>query len=110
MIPLLKRASAFAYVSLYEGFGIPVAEAMAAGVPCVTSDRSSMKEIAEGYGFLADPESPESIKDKLTEALAEDKESDRIKAARDHARMFSWKACAEGTVKSFGEACGRRTS
>ena len=110
MIPLLKRASAFAYVSLYEGFGIPVAEAMAAGVPCVTSNRSSMKEIAEGYGFLADPESPESIKDKLTEALAEDKVSDRIKAARDHARMFSWKACAEGTVKSFGEACGRRTS
>ena len=110
MIPLLKRASAFAYVSLYEGFGIPVAEAMAAGVPCVTSNRSSMKEIAEGFGFLADPESPESIRDKLAEALAEGKDSSKIKAAQEHARMFTWKACAEGTVSSFGEACGRRAS
>ena len=110
MIPLLKRASAFAYVSLYEGFGIPVAEAMAAGVPCVTSDRSSMKEIAEGYGFLADPESPESIRDKLAEALAEGKDSSKIKSAQEHARMYNWKACAEGTISSFGEACGRRAS
>ena len=128
MIPLLKRASAFAYVSLYEGFGIPVAEAMAAGVPCVTSDRSSMKEIAEGYGFLADPESPESISEKLEQALHASEASrgstatdgvinienqaaiDRIKSAQEHARMYNWKACAEGTISSFGEACGRRAS
>ena len=110
MIPLLKRASAFAYVSLYEGFGIPVAEAMAAGVPCVTSNRSSMKEIAEGYGFLADPDSAESISDQLKAALETSKDSDKIKSAQEHARMFTWKACAEGTIKAFSEACGRRAS
>jgi len=110
MIPLLKRASAFAYVSLYEGFGIPVAEAMAAGVPCVTSNRSSMKEIAEGYGFLADPDSAESISGQLKAALETRKDSDKIKSAQEHARMFTWKACAEGTIKAFSEACGRRAS
>ena len=110
MIPLLKRASAFAYVSLYEGFGIPVAEAMAAGVPCVTSNRSSMKEIAEGYGFLADPDSAESIKEQLQAALQTSKDSEKIKHAQEHARRFNWRSCAEGTISAFGEACGRRTS
>ncbi len=116
MIPLMKRASALAYVSLYEGFGIPVAEGMAAGVPVVTSDRSSMKEIAEGYGFLCDPELPESIREELVfalalkeEANAGDQESiDKIKAAQEHAKLYSWKTCAEGTIKAFGEACDRR--
>ena len=108
MIPLMKRASAFAYVSLYEGFGIPVAEAMAAGVPTVTSDRSSMKEIADGYGFLADPDSAESIRDQLLEALTAGKTFDRVRRAQEHARLFSWRTCAEGTIKAFGEAYDRR--
>ena len=116
MIPLMKRASAAAYVSLYEGFGIPVAEAMAAGVPVVTSNRSSMKEIAEGYGSLCDPEMPESIRDNLEEALKLNRQAkeggdvalNKLKAAQDHARIFSWKTCAAETVKAFGEAYGRR--
>ena len=118
MIPLMKRASAFAYVSLYEGFGIPVAEAMAAGVPCVTSNRSSMKEIADSYGFLADPDSPESIMNELANALmladnlrsGSEEAEYTIKKTQEHARKFSWRSCAEGTISAFDEACGRRTS
>lgn len=110
MIPLMKRASAFAYVSLYEGFGIPVVEAMAAGVPTVTSNRSSMKEIAEGYGFLADPDNAQSISDQLQAAVNTSKDDERIKNAQEHARIYNWKSCAEGTIKSFCEACDRRTS
>ena len=116
MIPLMKGASCCAYVSLYEGFGIPVAEAMAAGVPVVTSDRSSMKEIAEGFGFLCDPEMPESIRDALEDAISlsrrarsgEDDALDKIRLAQDHARIFSWESCASGTISAFDEAAGRR--
>lgn len=110
MIPLMKRASAFAYVSLYEGFGIPVAEAMAAGVPTVTSDRSSMKEIAQDYGFLCNPDDPGSIKESLLEAVKTDKNSERVARSQEHARLFSWRSCAEGTIRAFDEAYGRRSS
>jgi len=116
MIPLMKRASVFAYISFYEGFGIPVAEGMAAGVPVVTSDCSSMKEIADGFGFLCTPTIAESIRDNLSDALKmagllEKGDSDalsKIKKSQEHAKMFSWESCASGTVSSYREAVNRR--
>ena len=91
---------------------------MAAGVPTVTSNRSSMKEIADGYGFLADPDVPESISEQLSNALmladnlrsGSEEAKYSIKKTQDHARKFTWRACAEGTISAFGEACGRRVS
>lgn len=116
MIPLMKRASTLAYISFYEGFGIPVAEGMAAGIPVVTTDRSSLKEIAEGFGFLCNPENDESIASNLLKAikLFEDYKSgdinalNKIEKSREHARLFSWDNCAKGTVTAFCEAYDRR--
>ncbi len=116
MIPLMKRASALAYISFYEGFGIPVAEGMAAGIPVVTTDRSSLKEIAKGYGFLCNPDNPESIAEDLRNAVelyesvisGDEKASSKIEKSREHARQFNWESCAEGTVTAFCEAYDRR--
>ena len=58
---VVAGAEAFAYVSLYEGFGLPVIEAMGLGVPVVTSDRSSMPEVAGGAAVLVDPTDPAAI-------------------------------------------------
>jgi len=116
MIPLMKRAGSLAYISFYEGFGIPVAEGMAAGIPVVTTDRSSLKEIAEGYGFLCNPDSSESIAKYLEaavelneKALGGDKEAlEKIEKSREHARQFNWESCAQDTITAFCEAFDRR--
>lgn len=109
MIPLMHGASAFAYISFYEGFGIPVIEGMASGVPTVTSYGSSLEEVADGHCFLCDPNSTKSITEALSKAIecgvkAACGDADAIAfidKARERARYFSWEACGEATVKSY---------
>jgi alpha-1,3-rhamnosyl/mannosyltransferase len=67
---LYRRTRALAFPSLAEGFGLPVAEAMACGAPVVTSDRSAMPEVAGGAGVLVDPENAAAIADGLARVLA----------------------------------------
>lgn len=69
---LYGGARLFAYVSLYEGFGLPVAEAMACGTPVVTSNTSSMPEVAAGAALLVNPNDTEQIKECLLKALQDD--------------------------------------
>ena len=64
-------AEAFIFVSQYEGFGMPVLEAMACGCPFITSNGSSLKEIANGYGELISPDDSEGLKTKLSKILEE---------------------------------------
>ena len=66
---LLAGASVFSYVSLYEGFGLPILDAMRAGVPVVTSTISSMPEVAGGAAVLVDPYDPDAIAAGLAEAI-----------------------------------------
>jgi len=66
---LYRRADVFLYPSLYEGFGIPIIEAMASGTPVVTSNRCSMPEVAAGAALLVDPCSPTEISDAVIAVL-----------------------------------------
>jgi glycosyltransferase involved in cell wall biosynthesis len=96
IVGLYKGALVVAFVSLYEGFGLPILEAMTAGVPVLTSNTSSMPEIAGDAARLVDPSSTEEITAGL-EALAFDSaERDlRISRGYERARLFSWEATAE---------------
>ena len=107
---LYARATVFAYPSLYEGFGLPVLEAMAAGVPVLTSDRSSLPEVAGDAAVLVDPGSIESIRAGLARLLAEPGLRERLGAAgAARERTFTWERTARETLEAYHEAAGGRT-
>lgn len=94
---LYKRASCFVLPSLYEGFGIPVAEAMSVGTPVVISDNSSLPEVAGKAGILINPNDINSIKSGLEKALTlnpKEKE-DIIRIGLEQVKKFSWEKCAK---------------
>ena len=102
---LYAGAHAFAYPSLYEGFGLPVLEAMASGVPVLTSNCSSLPEVAGDAALLIDPEDVEGLTAGL-ERLLEDQAWRRqaVEKGLRQAKCFSWKRCVEETVAVYREA------
>lgn len=100
----LARASIFAFPSLDEGFGIPVLEAMAWGVPVVTSNRSALPEVAGGAALLADPLDTRSIADALLTLAESETERLRLQAAGwERTRLFPWSRAVEETWRVYGE-------
>jgi len=90
---LYQHTEVFVMPSLYEGFGLPVLEAMAAGAPVVTSAVSSLPEVAGGAAVLVDPASVTSIADGITEARARRAELQQL--GRRHAAEFTWDRTAQ---------------
>jgi len=86
---LYGGASAFAYLSEYEGFGLPPLEAMAAGIPTVVADRTSLPEVTDGAAELVDPSKPEDVARGLQVAL-KDIDELRVVRGRKAAARFSW--------------------
>lgn len=95
---LYAGATAFAYPSLYEGFGLPPLEAMAAGAPVLTSAISSIPEVTGDAALLVDPSSVEAIAGALSRLLAEPELRERLAArGRERAAAFSWERTARET-------------
>ncbi|MFN0106550.1 MAG: glycosyltransferase family 4 protein [Bryobacteraceae bacterium] len=102
-LPGLTRAAAvFAYPSLYEGFGFPVAQAMAAGVPVLTSNNSCMPEITGAGAVHVDPRSPSDIRDGLERLLLSTTMAAEVAAAgRTKADDYRWDLCAVRSWRFF---------
>jgi glycosyltransferase involved in cell wall biosynthesis len=100
--PLLANAFVFLYPSFYEGFGLPVLEAMAWGVPVITANVSSLPEIAGDAALLIDPHQWQEIAEAMRRLLTEPSLYDRLaKKSREQAKTFSWQKTAEKTLELF---------
>lgn len=108
---LYAHAMFLAMPSLYEGFGLPLVEAMAHGVPALTSNRSSLPEVAGDAGLLVDPYHDQAIIEGLTRLLTEDglRQALAARAVRNSER-FSWQLAANQTMEVFAEAIAERRS
>jgi glycosyltransferase involved in cell wall biosynthesis len=102
-LPALYRgAEVFAYPSRFEGFGIPVIEAMACGVPCVVSSHPSLDEACGDAAVRANPESPEEFAAGIRSAL--DQREELVARGLAHARRFSWLETGRIHLRSYADA------
>jgi glycosyltransferase involved in cell wall biosynthesis len=98
-------ADAFVFPSLYEGFGLPVLEAMARGVPVACSNASSLPEVAGDAALLFDPRDESAIAGAITRLLSDPELAERLRErGRERARQFTWERTARATIESYGRA------
>ena len=102
LMQLYRNALALVYPSLYEGFGLPILEAMAAGTPVITSNYSAMAEVAGSAAILVDPMSVDQINQAMMKIALHPAEHDRLKRlGLRHVRKYSWEKAALSTLKLY---------
>jgi len=102
MVYLYNGCELFIYPSLYEGFGIPVLEAMSCGVPVITSNTSSLPEVGGDACIYVNPSDEEDILYKIEKVLnSEELKKEMREKGLERAKLFSWKKTAENTLKVY---------
>ena len=106
-LPILYNLTdIFAYPSLYEGFGLPILEAQACGCPVITSNVSSMPEVAGESAILVDPYNVEEIASAIHKVSSDKNLRDNlIQKGFENCKRFSWQRCEEETLKVYEEVC-----
>lgn len=100
---LYSGASAFIYPSLYEGFGLPILEAMACGCPVITSQRGSLRELVDGHGLTIDPADPHDISQKMVQCMVDGELRTRlVKDAKTYVARFNWISYARKIINIYG--------
>ena len=102
LLPVLKLATALVFPSLGEGFGLPVLEAFAASVPVITSNTTSLPEVAGDAAMSIDPQNIDQIAQAMQQVLDDDHLTAMLKQkGLLRARQFTWQACAQATLKVY---------
>ena len=106
LVEFYNRAELFIYPSFYEGFGLPILEAMACGTPVIASNVSSMPEVGGPAALFADPTDPREFVSQALRLL-EEKDLRRrvVDAGLRHARQFTWAATARATLEMYRNVC-----
>ena len=109
LLQLYNACECFAFPSLYEGFGIPVLEAMACGRPVIASNAASIPEVADGAGILFDPYRNEEILRALADVLLDSELRARLeRLGSQRAALFSWQKTAEATLEIYRQVVGAK--
>ncbi len=105
LVWLYCGAACFVYPSLYEGFGMPPLEAMASGIPVITSNTSSLPEVVGDAALLVDPKSEEELRSAITKVVSDSELRQTLsEKGLDQAKKFSWDQIAQDTLKVY-ETC-----
>lgn len=97
---LYAGARAFLFPSVYEGFGLPVLEALASGIPTLTSNCSSLPEVADGAAWLVEPDAHEALRDGIEHVLCDETwRANAVRRGLHVAAQYTWAACASRTLE-----------
>lgn len=101
---LYAGAAVLCYPSLFEGFGLPVLEAMVQGTPVVTSAGTACAEVAGDAALLVDPLEPSEIRDAIASLLADPKAATELgRRGRERSAAFTWESTARSTMDAYRE-------
>jgi glycosyltransferase involved in cell wall biosynthesis len=108
LLELYGAADLFCYLSKYEGFGLPPLEAMAAGVPCIVSDRAALPEVVKNDALTIDPDDVDSVAGAIRSLLRDGARAEAYsQRGRSRARQFSWERSARQLANVYRKALRR---
>ena len=104
LVAIYNLATAYCQPSFYEGFGLPVIEAMVCGTPVIISKTQALVEVANNAALTTDPQSPKDIASKIEKLIKNNKlRNEYSQKGLDRVKMFSWKKTAKETISFYKE-------